>query len=399
MEKERTIDQAVELKSPYNGVSIFRSEKIIFARFNNPHTVISTCRVNGGIKEDLEVAANHQSCEPKPCFKTEHKRCLAVREPQKYHSLVCNYHGLDPKTTCLMGTAANMNCAGMSKKSFKDLIVFSIVTAGVETNAGRAGDAASVYETEEGFEHLKAKKAESNPNSGTINTLILINKPLTPAALVRSVKMATEAKTSVLQELNVGSRYSDGLATGTGTDQICICSQKTSQKPLTGAGKHVKLGELIALSVRDALREALDLQNRLTPTNVRYLPRLTARFGLDEDTIIEKLRALLPEDIFFCLKRNKWTFFEDPILLAHILSFLHIRDQIKWDIVPKNNSKEALLQQGALIASAVSGKAHRFSSYLSYLERDWEPKSGENNLLILALSIGFKEKWEVPWHN
>ncbi len=398
MEAIKTMDRPTKLKSPYEGISIFRSEKIIFARFDHPHSVISTCRVNGGIRDDLKVAANHQSCEPKPCFKTEHKRCLAVREPKKYHRLVCDYHGLDPNTTCLMGTAANMNCAGISQKSFKDLLVFSIVTAGVETNAGRAGDPASVYETEQGFKPLKDKKT-FNPNNGTINTMILINKPLSPAALVRSVKMATEAKTSVLQELNVGSRYSDGLATGTGTDQICICAQKTEQKPLTGAGKHVKLGELIALSVREALRQALDLQNRLTPTNVRYIPRLTMRFGLDEETIIKGLQNRLPEDIFLCLKRNKWTFFEDPILIAHILSFTHLLDQIKWQIVPKNNAKEALLRQAALIASTVSGKAHRFSSYLSYLEDNWEVKHGENPLLILALSIGFLEKWEVPWHN
>ncbi len=32
--------------------------------------------------------------------------------------------------------------------------------------------------------------------------------------------MATEAKTAAFQELSVNSRYSDGLAIGTGTDQI-----------------------------------------------------------------------------------------------------------------------------------------------------------------------------------
>ncbi len=385
-----------EIASPYKGVRLFRSEKIIFAMFEAPHSVISTSRINGGMQEGLKIAANHQACEPRPCFSDGHSRCLAVREPEKYHRLVCDYHGLDPEKTCLMGTAANMNCAGMAQESFNGLKVFAIVTAGVETNAGRAGDPAAVYETPDGFKPVGELKKDIQPDSGTINTLLLINQPLTPAALVRTVKMATEAKTSILQELNVGSKYSSGLATGTGTDQICICSMNSDMKPLTGAGKHVKLGEMIALAVREALRQALDIQNHLTPVNVRFLPRLTARFGLTEDRIMSEMKKSLDKKAYECLERNPWTFYGDPTILAHVLGFVHTLDQIQWGIIPQNNATEILVSQAALIAAAVSGKSERFTTYLAMLKAD--KRDDPIDLLIQAFSIGFSEKWEVPWH-
>ena len=74
--------------------------------------------------------------------------------------------------------------------------------------------------------------------SGTINTILCINKELTHGAMVRSVMMATEAKTAALQELN--SCYSNGFATGTGTDQIAVACTLTEKSPLTSAGKHSK---------------------------------------------------------------------------------------------------------------------------------------------------------------
>jgi hypothetical protein len=44
----------------YDGIEIHRKEKIIYVNFLIQHRVISTCGVNGGLRDDLEGIANHQ---------------------------------------------------------------------------------------------------------------------------------------------------------------------------------------------------------------------------------------------------------------------------------------------------------------------------------------------------
>ena len=89
------------------------------------------------------------------------------------------------------------------------------MTAGVEGNATAAGEPASWRETEAGIEKVPAY-------AGTINTMLFINRPLTPAALARVVVTMTEGKSAALQRLAVPSKRHVDLATGTGTDQYCI---------------------------------------------------------------------------------------------------------------------------------------------------------------------------------
>ncbi len=97
-----------------------------------------------------------------------------------------------------MGTAANMNNAAFILEQFRDLQVVAVVTGGVEGNAGRAGDPASVVESADGFETLPPANREPGP--GTINSMVLINKPLIPGAMTRTIMTATEAKSAALQE-------------------------------------------------------------------------------------------------------------------------------------------------------------------------------------------------------
>ena len=160
-----------------------------------------------------------------------------------------------------------------------------MVTAGVQGNAGRAGDGTKWHEGRDGWKPVHAQ-------GGTINTIVLFNWPLLPGALARAVATMTEAKTAVLQELAVSSRYSPHLATGTGTDQYCLAAPLDgSLRPKTWTGKHCKLGEILALAVMDATREALRWQNGLEPSRTRNLAHALHRFGVTE----EALRAAVSE--------------------------------------------------------------------------------------------------------
>ncbi len=391
-----------ELMKPYEGLVIKRGERILCAEFLRPHTVISTCRVNGGIRQDLRFLANHQACEPRPHPGCGHGACLAGRDPERYHRLICEYHGLPPERTALLGTAANMYLAGFSRQSFSppadgkktsgELVVFCAATAGVETNAGRAGDPASFYEEEGRFLRLDGK-APSCDRRGTIVLMLFINRALTPGALVRTVKMATEAKVTVLEELHVASRYSCGLATGTGTDQIGVAALSHGGRPLSGAGKHVKLGELIALAVREALFRALALQNKLTPDLVRYAPRLLERYGLGEEDLLVALRDFLPAPVHAWLEHNVRPVMSDLGLVSHLLAYLHLWDQVRYGILPPEIAAEALLDQAALMACALSQRRGDFPSFREKLAAE---KNDPRRLLLAALALGFSAKWHHP---
>ncbi len=383
------------LNTFYNGIEIYRKEKIIIVKFLKPHKVISTCRANGGIREDLEFVFNHQSCEPSGHKREVHD--LVINNPKLYLKQLCQYHNISEKCASL-GTAANMMCASIKSKNFKDLEVVAICTGGVETNAGRVGDPASVYEENGKFIPLSPNSNEKNKiQNGTINIIICISKELTPAALVRSVVTATEAKTAALQELGVSSRYSNGLATGTGTDQIAIaCMLNQNQKPLTGAGKHTKLGELIGITVKEAVLETLKLQNGLTPEHQCSCLRHIERFGASSESMKKEIGKYLTEDLKRLFEKNFLSIERDPVTVASIAALVHLKDKFEWNILPKNCVTEVFSTYGAHLSCSVSGKYHR---YLYYKERlnGWNFSLNDKdflNLIYFCFAIGFEEKWK-----
>jgi adenosylcobinamide hydrolase len=97
--------------------------------------------------------------------------------------------------------------------------------------------------------------APAAPQPGTINTILLVDANLTPAALVNAVMIATEAKTATLYDQN--THTTDGLpATGTSSDAICIaCTGRGEATDYAGAATLV--GWLIARTVRYTLKLAL----------------------------------------------------------------------------------------------------------------------------------------------
>lgn len=375
----------------YEGVEIHRREKIIFARFLHPHSVISTCRAAGGLRTDLTYIYNHQSCEP-----AGHSHQLAARlwrDADAYRQETCRPYGLPPEACATLGTAANMNHAAFVVERFRHLVVVVVCTGGVEGNAGRAGDPAAVFETTEGFEKLPP--AEMVPGPGTINTMIFINQPLIPGALTRVIMTATEAKCAALQELAVNSRYSDGLATGTGTDQIAVAAMETGATPLTSAGKHAKLGELIGRAVAAATQQTLAGQNRLTPAGQCSAKIHLERFGLGRSAMqaavcqhLNKRQAQLLRDNFTNIER-------DPVTVAAVAAMVHLKDKFVWGVLPATCWSEVMGTQAAQVACSVGGGYGRLGDYRKALAppRAAEDKTAFCELVCRALALGYKDKW------
>lgn len=375
----------------YNGIEIHRREKIVIAEFRKPHRVISTCRVNGGLSDGLDGVFNHQMCEP--CDHGRNINSLFSSSPVEYMDSICARHGLDGKRFAALGTAANMNYAAIEQESFRGLEVVAVCTAGVETNAARAGDPAGFYE--HGGVHEKVNANAGGP--GTINIMLFINTELIPGAMVRAAATAAEAKTAALQELIVNSRYSDRPATGTGTDQTAIACLLGSGAPLSDAGHHTKLGELIGRTVNRAVAASLGLQNSLTPHSQRSVKVHIERFGTDKTAMRAAIAGHLEPGASKLLDDNFEGVNRDPMTVAAVAALVRVRDEIVWGIIPETCLPEVFASFGAQVAAAVSAKYHRLASYREILAR--EKVSIDNHsfldLIFRALATGFADKWDT----
>lgn len=213
------------------------THKTLVIDFRTPQTVLSTLE---GFRNGITTAANHYL--PPPAWQMAHAmtpeamthRILAVIEKK-------------PSSSALLMTGANMDHVTVTTKSFKEMTVTAAVTAGVGSNAQRAGESTGIY-----YE------------PGTINIILMTNMALSPRAMARSLIAATEAKTAALSDMDIRSSDNPAVwqATGTGTDNILVVQGAGPQ--IDGAGGHTKMGELIAGAVHEGVTRAVFLQNGLT---------------------------------------------------------------------------------------------------------------------------------------
>lgn len=369
-----------------DGFILSRAGRFLVARLKNPHLTLSTSQVNGGQQERLGYLMNHQSCEGKGHMGRHHDLALTSRED--YHRAVCGEAALPPEGTALMGTAANMQNAAVASRSFEEVTVWAAVTAGVQGNAGRAGDEARWHEGAEAWKPLHAQ-------GGTINTLLLFNWPLLPGGLSRAVATMTEAKSAVLQELAVSSRYSPHLATGTGTDQFCLAAPlDAARKPKTWTGKHGKLGEILAHTVMEATREALRWQNGLEPSRTRNLPHALGRYGLTEESLRAAMGAHLEEKDRTMLEANFLGVIHEPQVAGAAYALAAVRERIDFGVLPESAAAELLINQAALMASSLAAKPDAYPAFRSLLASAFAGSVPDTlNLVSRALALGWAAKW------
>lgn len=372
---------------PWPGLKITFERRHIRSIFSSPQLVLSSCRVFGGMREDVECLCNHQICEPAGHMEQISEKACSV--PEGYLAQVTSGFGL-PGRTVLLTTAANVQCAGSVLEEFDGCKVLAVVTAGVDGNAARAGDPASYAEMAVGFVSLPP---------GTINIMLFFNAALTPGAMLEAAMLATEAKSSVLQELSIPSLYSHGLATGTGTDGLALVSPLAPRErgeAITNAGKHAKLGELIGSAVREALFESLARQNALSPAMRCNALKLLARFGLSEASLLETAAELLKPESAALMRSNLIGIITDPLAAAAAAALAHICDQRAWGVLPESAYDDLLLDYAAMMAARAGGWAERQAGYraaLASVKAKAPQKWNAARAAAAALAMGFRDKW------
>ena len=317
------------------GDPVHRFDGNIVVHLNGKRKILSTAMRNGGYREDLKYVYNHDG----RC----HLGVASEMNGKDIHEHTLNTilsMGLDPEVSAGMETAAHMENVSIKTEAWDGYTsVTAIVTGGIETNGGRVGDPGEYIESEDvPYEH----------RLGTINIMLAIDADLSPGCMTRALVTCTEAKTAAIQELLAPSRYSRGLATGSGTDSTVLIANADSPKYLTSAGKHSKLGELIGKAVKAAVKEALYLQTGLCPASQHDAFKRLDRFGITEEGVFQFYRRqggeLERPD--FSHRMEMITLSGDGVALASVVA--HLIDQMDWELLTGDETVHAarLMMEG-----------------------------------------------------
>ncbi|ADE36872.1 adenosylcobinamide amidohydrolase [Methanohalophilus mahii] len=315
------------------GEKIFRSGKdSVIVSLPKGRRIISNSWLNGGIRDDINVLINqrigrHVGSEDD----------LEEGSVEGYLAHVVEQLGYSASNASALLTAASMENVAFVTHSFRGLEITTIATAGVEVNACSPADPASYYQENGRWETF----------GGTINLILLIDANLPSYALTRAWMTATEAKSAVLHQLMIPSRFSEELATGTGTDMMAIVSNDSASLKLTDAGPHSKLGELICKCIKQVLFKALDQQSGISAVSQRDMLVRLDRFGIDEKyfwKVSTSLEGDNKKGPFYDKLRN---ISRNPAMVALISSILHLVDEVRWGLIPENSAKKVAFSQMA----------------------------------------------------
>jgi adenosylcobinamide amidohydrolase len=241
--------------------------------------------------------------------------------------------GFDYRTTCGMCTSAQMKNVSIKEAVFGAVTVTAIVTGGIDINGGRAGDPASWYE-EDGLIHLLV---------GTINIILVIDAELPDGVLATALMTATEAKVAAIQELLLPSKYSMGLATGSGTDKVIIIANPNAKECLTDAGKHSKLGELIGTTVKAAVKEALYKQTMVDYERQHCIISRMERFGITNEWMEVYIQN--QEHTYYTqMKQFMEHICKDSKIVTYTSLYAHLIDQYMWGLLKEEEVKDSAVQ-------------------------------------------------------
>ncbi len=196
---------------------------------------VSSAIYNGGFQK-VKAILNVQATE-------ELSDLQLHANPQKFITDSAKSLGLSENFVGMVTAAAVDKFASVTKKDGNLTVTVTATAVDPEGNtcshAETAGETITVEEI-----------------MGTINIMVVIDGNPTESCMISTVITATEAKAAALWELDIRSRYSGDVATGTITDAIIVA--KTNRgAPIVHGGPATKLGQLVAFCTRKAVKEAV----------------------------------------------------------------------------------------------------------------------------------------------
>ena len=221
---------------PIQGITLTVDADVVHVASEQPLTVLSSAVLGGDLRAARHIINMHVD------------KAYACAQPEDDMRTFAMRLGIVGPFVGLM-TAAWTENGGVAAEAREEITVAAVVTAGLG-NLTAAGLS----------EPPGAALNDASP--GTINTILLIDAALTPAAMANAIITATEAKTLLLVERDL--RTAEGhLASGTSTDSVVVACTGRGE-PIRYSGPATSVGWLIAHTVRAALNESI-LKRERTP--------------------------------------------------------------------------------------------------------------------------------------
>ena len=277
-----TIQEVTKKKLPTGATVSVNNDRVrvdlphLSSNNSSSYQSISSAILNGGCQV-FDAASSSSSSST-----TTTHHVINYKVPSTYdglnpspQSLLANFakkEQIHHNTTVGMITAASMETFAHSSRSAMGISIDVIVTAGLSNSRCSGADAdffmiSEDYSTDDADEQQQQSKQKMKP--GTINTIIIVNAPLTQGAQVEAYAVAIEAKCNACVDHNVTcAKNATKYAMGTGTDCTVLISHKAipncGQKVIKYAGKHTLFAEMIGQAVYEATSKAI-------MTNILYL--------------------------------------------------------------------------------------------------------------------------------
>jgi len=295
------------------GTRLLLHENVLAVLSDTPLTTVSSAFHNGGGTKTTRAILN-------------------VEKPKDVNDLLLH---TDPDAV-IVNSSKKIN---LKKQDFVGMITAACVHNFALASKRKGNLGVSVVATAADDEGNTCNYAESAGEDittknvgGTINIIVLIDGNPVDSCLVSSVITATEAKTAAMMELDIRSRYSGQLATGTITDAIVV-ARTGNGEPLVYAGPASEMGQLVGYCTRKAVKEAIMKGQECSPTRP-MLHRLEARH-----LSVEKLAAELSH--IQALKTDQKTLsalltkkLAEPAFAAAVLAAVKLDEDFQMGLAP-----------------------------------------------------------------
>jgi len=307
-----------QFELPVAGTKLILRENVLAVLSDAPLTTVSSAFHNGGGLRKTNAILNVEvlkSCSDR----------LLHGNPELYIMDSAEKFGLKESFIGMVTAASVENFALVSKKE-GELAVSAIATA--SDNEGN-----TCNYSESAGEPIVTEKIE-----GTINIIVVIDGNPTESCLVGSLITMTEAKAAALSELDIRSRYSGQLATGTITDAAVV--GKTGRGPeIVYGGPASKLGQLVGYCTRKAVKEAvmraaecMSCRSIIARLKERHFPieKMARELSKNSDLKVDKetLGPYLDKTL-----RN------DPVAASIVLAALKMDEDIEKGLIPPELNK------------------------------------------------------------
>ncbi len=172
-------------------------------------------------------------------------------------------------------------------------------------------------------------------------------------------------------ELGVSSRYSRDLATGTGTDQICIAAPMDESRYAYGAtNPHSKLGELLGTGYTQCHEKRIAVAERAGTVDHSRPHSCAPEVRLFEAAFLDAMRNRLNESSMELLEKNRNAVLFEPQAAAAAFAFASVLDRVRFGVLPPSMGGEVLRHQAATIAASLSTQIENWSIFWRQIKVD-----------------------------